>query len=180
MTGYVHSDGGDPIDELATLLAGLDRHTTLAAATTKRYESNRLALLYLHSLMAVLTAPLFSFHGWATGFRGASFQVVRMIPHPEITLPVVLGIGGLVLTLGTAAQARRVAIIGLSCVLCWYVTIATSIAYSTFIWLAKGAPLAPSSALPAGYAAVVYAAYTGMLIVHLRSLLLRRTRLDLL
>jgi hypothetical protein len=153
--------GEETIDALARTLDALDEHLRDSDAVVRRSERNRLSLLHVHALAAVVIAPLFALLG-RDGMAGPSWAVARFIPGAPYTLAVLLGIGGVIL--GVATWYRRVGweLVGLWVLMCWYATIAASFAGAVLVWFAEGRP--PQR--PSFYAAAVYAHIGIVLWVH--------------
>jgi hypothetical protein len=155
------------VDRLADQLDALSAHVEEQLSANRRGERNRLSLLYLHALFALFTSPLF--FAWAVspaGFRGTTWQLLAAVPLVEVLLPMLLFIGGSVLTLGTAARSMRAAGIGLLLVFLWYAIIGFSFAGAVFLWLDEGAP---NNAWPAVYAPFVYGHLAAIMWIHLKT-----------
>lgn len=155
------SGGEDTIDALAKTLDALDEHLQSSDATARRSERNRLSLLHVHSVAAVVIAPLFAALG-REGMRGPSWTVAKLIPGAPYTLALVLGVGGVLL--GVATWYRRLGweLVGLWVLMGWYATIAVSFFGAVVVWLIQGQP----EGRPSFYAGAVYAHVCVILWVH--------------
>lgn len=161
-----------PFDALAHALDALDNRIQTSDATVRRSERNRLSLLHVHALFAVIIAPLFALLG-RDGMNGPSWIIARLIPGAPYTLAVLLGIGGVIL--GVATWYRRVGweLIGLWVLMSWYTIIAVSFAGALLWWLTGG----QSGPRPSPYPAAVYTHVCVILGIHQMTLVrIRRSR----
>ncbi len=165
---------GDAIDALANTLDALDVHLRHSDATVRRSERNRLSMLHIHALAAMVVAPLFAAIG-RQGMTGPTWAVIRLIPGAPFTLAVLLFGGGATLAVATAYRAVWWEMLGLWILLCWYATISVSFALALGQWLIAGMPAGPGK--PSTYAPALYGHFVAIMGVHLRTLYrIRRTR----
>lgn len=161
------SSDEEAIARLASTLDALDDHIRVADATVKRSERNRLSMLHLHALAAVVIGPLFATVGRG-GMSGAIWVTVRLIPGAPFTLAILLFTGGIILGTATWLRAVRWEMLGLWILLGWYATIALSFGAAVLLWLWHGAP--GGSAKPSPYAPALYCHFAAVMAVHLRTL----------
>lgn len=162
----------DPLARTLHALDALDSHLQASDATVRRSESNRLSLLHVHALFAMLIAPLFALLG-RDGMTGPSWTIARQIPGAPYTLAALLGIGGVIL--GVATWYRHVGweLVGLWVLMSWYTIIAVSFAGALLWWLADGRP----DPRPSPYPAAVYTHVCVILGIHQMTLVrIRRAR----
>lgn len=164
---YSVNNGEDPILALAKTLDSLDVHINVVEGKAKRNESNRLTMLHLHALAAMIIGPLFGAIGH-DGMRGVNWVLVRYIPGAPYSMAVVMFTGGVILAVATTRRDLRWEMVGLWMLLVWYFTLAASFAGACLIWLAGAAPV--GSGRPSLYAPAVYFHLTGVMFVHLRTL----------
>lgn len=155
------------IDRLAVTLDALDDHLRISDATVRRSERNRLSMLHLHALAAVIIGPLFAAVG-KTGMTGATWAVVRLLPGAPFTLAAVLFTGGLILGVATWFRALRWEMFGLWMLLMWYATVSLSFGAAVLLWAGHGMPA--GAARPSPYAPALYAHFAAVMGVHLRTL----------
>lgn len=157
----------DAIKALAGTLDALDTHIKTADATVKRSERNRLSMLHLHALAAVVIGPLFAAVG-TDGMTGATWSLVRLIPGAPFTLAAVLFAGGVILGVATFRRALRWEMLGLWMLFAWYAIIALSFGGALVLWLTNGMP--GGAAKPSPYAPALYSHLAVVMLVHLRTL----------
>lgn len=153
--------GDEPLDALARTLDALDEHLQVSDATVRRSERNRLSLLHVHALFAIIIAPLFALLG-RDGMTGPSWTIARHIPGAPYTLALLLGIGGVILAVATWYRRVGWELAGLWILMSWYATVAVSFAGALLWWLADGTP----DPRPSPYPAAVYAHVCVILGIH--------------
>lgn len=163
----------DPISSLAATLAALDVHARQDAKTLRRNETNRLNLLYVHAVAAIVIAPLFA--ASAPALTGPIWALLRYVPGFPYTLAVWVGVAGLVLLPAAILRARRVEMVALALLSSWYTAITIGFFVPTAQWVYAATPaifageeLPP--ARPGLYAWALYAHLSVIMRVHLLTL----------
>lgn len=156
----------DKIDQLAQALDSVDEHVRSVDASARREQRNRLNMLHLHALAAIVIGPLFCMVG-STSLNGANWAIIRVIPGAQLTLGLVLLTGGLILAPATHYRHLFWEKIGLWIVMAWYATIALSFGGASLLYLTGHNP---SPSRPAFYAPMVYLHLTCVMVVHLATL----------
>ncbi|MGX6605676.1 hypothetical protein ACWKSP_26610 [Micromonosporaceae bacterium Da 78-11] len=168
------SANDDAIDALANTLDALDDHLRTSDATAKRSERNRLGMLHIHAIAAMIIGPLFGVIG-KQGMAGGTWATARLIPGAPFTLAVGLFAGGLILAVATWKRALRWEMLGLWILLCWYATISFTFGAAIVLWFHAGMPDGPGK--PSTYAPALYAHFVAIMAIHLRTLYrIRRMR----
>lgn len=165
MTYYAHSD--DRADVMADLLDGFTVYVHGAEkglTNAGKYRSN---LLWVHSVAALLIAPLLVATG-REGIQGPAFALLRQLPGMPGSVASLIGTGGFVLGVGAILGSRPVQIVGLSLLGVFYATLA--LGFSGAIWLYFTDGL---TAKPTLYAPVLYLHLTVIMFVHMAGLLRR-------
>jgi hypothetical protein len=162
----------DKIEALAAALDSVDRHVRIVDASAKRSEKNRLNMLHLHALAAVVIGLLFAAIE-DSAMAGPNWIVIRLIPGAPETLGLFFFVGGMILGPATWYRHLKWEKVGLWMILLWYAVIAVSFAVGTLLWLTGQNP---SPRAPALYAPMVYLHLTCVMAVHLVTLN-RMTRL---
>jgi hypothetical protein len=150
-----------PVDRLADLIDALDAHVRSAEGVVRRSEGNRVSILYVHAIFALLIAPAFAAIGQA-GMTGPIWSVARAIPGTPGSLAFIMFAGGLILTVGATFANRRLEMLGLGFLISWYATVSISFALSIGSWLI-GDHAGPR---PGFYAPLVYAHFMTIMLVH--------------
>lgn len=163
----------DPISSLAATLAALDEYARRDANNLRRNETNRLNLLYVHAVAAILIAPLFA--ASAPVLNGPIWAFLRHIPGFAYTLAVWMGVAGLVLLPAAILRARRTEMVALAMLSTWYTVVAIGFLLPTAQWILDAIPpLLTGEKLPPArpglYAFAVYAHLSVIMRVHLITL----------
>ena len=165
----VHASSNE--DPLAVLASWLDRMDVTSRQTNEslhRNERNRLSLLVLHGVAAVVIAPLFALQtAGPTGMSSPSFVAIREIPNAPYTLAFLLGLGGLILVPATVSRHRPSEMVGLAMLAAWYLVLAVGFGMAVGVWASAGHP---ATARPSLYAPGVYAHLAIIMFVHMVTL----------
>lgn len=166
--------GESPVDRLAELIDALDEHVQTAELRVRRSEGNRISILYVHAIYALLIAPAFAAIG-EEGMKGQIWTVMRMVPGAPYSVALIMFLGGFILAVSTTLASREWELVGLGLLIVWYGMVSVSFAGSIIIWLA-GPELGPP---PSFYAPLVYAHFLTIMLVHTYTLrrMIRASRL---
>lgn len=156
----------DPLGKMAITLNALDVHVRDAGHVSRRLESNRLSLLYVHAVAAIMVGPLFLSYGQRTGLNSPSWTFASEVPGATWALSTLIGGGGVVLLCATIARSLNWAMTGLSMIMTWYLITASLFFAASVNWASEGRAGNP----PGTYAVVVYAHMTVIMMVHLRTM----------
>lgn len=168
----------ETVEQLTTLLDGIERRVTSTAKIAALDERNRITLLFGHAIFAMLVVPGFALLS-RTGMRGPSFTVVRAIPGSPFTLAAWIGIAGFVLAVATIHRNRRGEFYALIALGVWYAMFSVSLMAAIAIWMSPAIEAAGFggfveqldwSRSPALYAPVVYAHLAYAMAGHVRTL----------
>lgn len=149
------------VDRLADLFDAMETHVKSADRAVRRSEGNRIGILYVHAVYALLIAPAFAALG-RKGMTGTIWAVMRQIPGAPYSLAMVMFLGGLVLTVATTFRSRPWEIAGLALLILWYGTVAASFAAAIMMWVFSD-HRAPQPSL---YAPLVYSHFLTIMLVH--------------
>lgn len=165
------ADNRDPVAALAAILDSIDATTRVTTGKLRSNERNRLGLLVVHGIAAMLIAPLFI--TVTTMMTAPTWVVLRQIPGAPYSLAAILGIGGIILLPATVVRAKKWEIAGLTLIFVWYSTMAVGFAGAVFVWAATGRD---TTTRPSLYPSLVYAHLAIVMAVHLATLrrMLRR------
>ncbi len=163
----------DPIADLAMALTALDRYASRAGTSLRRNEHNRIGLLYVHAIAALLVAPLFIASSGL--FQSPSWSFMRLIPGFPWSFSVLLLTGGLILLPATIARIRALEMVALSLLSIWYTLLAIGFFIPAVGWGAEALPaVVAGEPLPKGqpglYAWAVYGHLSVIMRVHLWTL----------
>lgn len=168
--------GGQLLGELIALVRDTDNAARTAQREARRNEKNRVGMLYIHSLSAIVIAPLFAI----TNLDTPAFAVMRSVPGTPYSTAALLGIGGMVLGFSAAGANRRAAFTGLALLACWYATMAVTFAASAAVWTYEQNPASLSEAFaflagdtrgkPSVYAVPLYAHLSAIMVRHMITL----------
>jgi hypothetical protein len=131
-----------------------------------RLERNRLALLYVHAISAILVCPLFLSYANATGLQLGSWRFANHIPGNPYTMAALLGFGGMILLCATISRSIKWAMLGLLLIMGWYTSTCLSFAVASFAFFGGAREGNP----PGAYAVIVYAHMSAIMFVHLRTM----------
>lgn len=173
MTAWPTHRNTDPVTSLAALLNALDTDRKAARATAKRDESDRLRILMVHGLFALVVAPLFLVYSTTNGLTSASWTLLRSIPGAPHTVAAWLFTAGILVMLGSAAKVRRLAAAGLVLMAGWYLSFASTFTYAVWLWWHNGAD---PSKMPALYAGPAYAHFSVLVALQLITALRTKVR----
>lgn len=168
--------GDDPVGALAAMLDQIDVNSRRTTATLRRSERNRLSLLVLHGLAAIVIAPLFLAQTAAPGgMDNPTFVALRLIPAAPYVLSAILALGGLILVPATLVRNRPWEMVGLTLLSVWYLTISIGYAAAIGVWAHDGYP---NKGRPSFFAPPLYLHLGIIMIVHWGTLrrLTRRER----
>ncbi len=164
------------LGELIDLVRATDDEARAARRTARRAERNRIGMLYIHSLAALAIAPLFA----VAAIDSPAFAAMRQIPGAPYSVAVVLGIGGILLSVSAAGGHRMVAFAGLGLLAAWYATMAVTFALSAAVWSAGHHPdslteavellIADTRGKPSVYAVPLYAHFCAVMVRHMMTL----------
>lgn len=154
--------------KLAELLAALDASVKHDAVRMKRTESNRINMLVVHAVTALVVPPLFALNG--PYMTGPTWEWLVRIPAFPFSFAGLLWLGGAILLPAALARRGRWEMAGLWLISIWYLTLSVGfglpvVAYSHH--LLAGHRLPP---MPTFYAWVVYAHLAIIMQVHLHTL----------
>jgi hypothetical protein len=143
-------------------------------------EHNRIGLLVVHALVAIVVAPLFVATDGA--FVGPTWDLIKTIPGFPYTFIAPLWLGGLILLPATFGRRVRWEIAGLVLIYLWYLAMALGFAFPVVGWVVdagfatyRDQPLPAKK--PSLYAPVVYAHLAVIMRVHIFTLIrIRRER----
>lgn len=154
----------DPVAALAEWISAMDVTSRRTTATLRRSERNRLSLLVVHGLAALVIAPLFFAQTAAPGgMDSPTFVVLRLVPAAPYTLSTILTLGGLLLVPATLAHNRQWEMTGLLLLIVWYLTIAVAYAAAIAVWARAGYP---ASGRPSLFAPALYLHLGIIMLVH--------------
>lgn len=155
------SAAGRPVDQLADLLDALDDHVRAAEGAVRRSEGNRISILYVHAVYALLIAPAFAAIG-KQGMSGPTWSVLREVPGAPFSLAAVMFAGGMVLVVATTLANRVWELVGLLLLMIWYAAVAGSFGAAMLVWAFTGG----DGPRPAAYAPLVYSHFLTIMLVH--------------
>jgi hypothetical protein len=153
--------GSNPAEQLADLLDALDDHVRAAEGAVRRSEGNRISILYVHAVYALLIAPAFAAIG-KEGMNGPTWSVLRLFPGAPYSLAAVMFLGGLVLVVATTFANRVWELVGLLLLMFWYAAVAGSFGAAMIVWMVTGG----GGPRPAAYAPLVYSHFLTIMLVH--------------
>jgi hypothetical protein len=142
-------NGNDPVSALADLFDVMDGRIRKTDALARRSESNRLSILYVHALFALLIAPTFAALG-KEGMTSSIWALIKQMPGTPGSLALIMFLGGLILAI----------------LIMWYGTISFSFAVGIIVWLLGGG----DGPRPGLYAPLVYAHFAVIMLVHCNTL----------
>lgn len=109
----------DPAAELAATLARLSHSTRKDEARFQRTERNRLNLLIVHAVAAIVIAPLFM--ASASAMTGPLFQPILLkIPYFPYSFGSLMFVGGMILLPAAILKVTRYEMLGLGLISAWY------------------------------------------------------------
>lgn len=164
MTTYPMGNDGDgtgPANRLADLIDALDMHVRAADSSIRRSEGNRIGILYVHALFAVMIGPAFAAIG-KNGMAGPIWRAMRDFPGAPYSLGMVMFAGGVILTIATTLRNRPWEIVGLVLLVFWYCTVAVTFGASIVLWFVEGR----TGQQPGFYAPLVYCHFMAIMLVH--------------
>ncbi len=153
--------GDSPVDRLADLIDALDDHVHAAERAVRRSEGNRIGILYVHAVYALLIAPAFAAIG-EEGMAGPIWAVLRLLPGAPYSLAAVMFTGGVILSVATTLRNRVWELVGLLLLMIWYAVVAGSFGTAMLVWVATGG----TGPRPAPYAPLVYSHFLTIMLVH--------------
>jgi hypothetical protein len=170
----------DPIGALADVLAAIDGEAKRQGSRLARNEHNRIGLLIVHAIVALIVAPLFM--ATAGAFVGPTWDLLKQIPGFPASFIAPLWVGGMILLPATFGRRAGWEIAGLALIYLWYLAMAVGFAFPVINWLIDaaaaardGKPQPPHK--PSLYAPVVYAHLAVIMRVHIFTLVrIRRER----
>lgn len=124
----------DAIDGMMGVVDGLQDYVITSAGRERHGTRYRLNLLWIHSVAALLMAPLMILTG-RKGLAGPSFNFLREIPGSPASVAVLLGLGGIILGMGVIFRAKRTEIVGLVILAMFYLIMSISFAIPATRWL---------------------------------------------
>jgi hypothetical protein len=158
-------NGNDPVSALADLFDVMDGRIRKTDALARRSESNRLSILYVHALFALLIAPTFAALG-KEGMTSSIWALIKQMPGTPGSLALIMFLGGLILAIATTLRDRVWEMVGLGFLIMWYGTISFSFAVGIIVWLLGGG----DGPRPGLYAPLVYAHFAVIMLVHCNTL----------
>lgn len=159
---------GDPVAALAEWLAAVDVAGRDSAHRLRRSERNRIGLLLVHGMFALVVAPLFAAQlGAPGGMSSPSFALLRAVPGAPYSLAFLLGLGGAILVPATIARHRPWEMTGLGLLIAWYGLLAAALLLAFIPWAMAGSP---SASRPSLFGPAFYAHFATIMAVHLRTL----------
>jgi hypothetical protein len=165
----------DPVNRLATWLSVIDITSRETEGKLKTSETNRLNMLVIHGVAALLVAPGFAAQLAAPGgMDSPSFAVLRHIPGTPYGLAFILGLGGAILVPATLARSREWELVGLALLATWYLTLAVALAAAFIPWAYAGRD---PHTRPSLFGVQLYLHFTAVMIVHSLTII-RKMRRD--
>lgn len=162
----------DPILALCDLIDTIEGHIATTKTSLHRNERNRLNLLTVHAIAALLIAPQFA--ASAPTMVGTTWQWLRHIPWWPYSMACLMGAGGIILLPATFFRARRWEMVGLNMLAAWYLIIAVGFGGPQIPWtlrllrsMLSGHPQPTPISL---YAWNVYGHLSAIMLVHLATL----------
>ncbi len=157
--------GNDPVGALADLIDALDDHMRTSEADKRRAEGNRISILYVHALFALMIAPAFAALG-RKGMSGPIWVLIKSMPGTPGSLALIMFLGGLILAIATTLRDRVWEMVGLGFLIMWYGAISFSFAVAVLVWIIGGGP----GPRPGLYAPLIYAHFAVIMLVHCHTL----------
>lgn len=159
------SNGSDPVAALADLIDAMDDHVRTSEAAQRRSEGNRISILYVHALFALMIAPAFAAYG-REAMTGPIWVLIRSLPGTPGTLALIMFLGGLILAIATTLRDRIWEMVGLGFLIVWYGTISFSFSVAVLVWILEGG----NGPKPGLYAPLVYGHFAVIMLVHCHTL----------
>lgn len=154
--------------KLAELLVSLDHSVKRDAARMRRNENNRINMLIVHAVAAIVIGPLFAVSGHA--MTGPQWDLLLKIPGFPQSFAMLFWAGGMILLPATLARARRWEMVGLWLISAWYTLLSLGfvIPVVTYVSLSVAGHRPPGA--PNYYAWAVYGHLAIIMRVHLITL----------
>lgn len=171
MAGAGPAPRRDPAGALGELLTALDRERRTQSRALNVNERNRVGLLVLHAVVALVVPPLFIF----SDFAGPTWSVIKTVPGFPYTWVLPLWIGGLILMPATFARHKNWEMVGLILIYIWYAAMglgfaAPAVAWGVDAWQAWRDGRPPPGGKPSLYAPAIYFHLAMIMRIHFATL----------
>lgn len=153
------------LDRMTDVVDSLGEYVLITTDRARHGTRYRLNLLWVHSVAALMMAPLFMATG-REGMTGPSFSFLRSLPGSPYSVGIILMAGGLIVGMGCIFRAKLVEAIGLILLAIFYITLAITFAVPPTRWL-----IGEQLIKPPLYGPVLYGHLTVIMALHIRGLL---------